>query len=497
VNLNKLLVGFCLLFLVLSSVSHAVDVSSSYESSAIGRIVGDDPSELIAQLNQPDLDLSHATYHSAVFSDCSTKIGDMIDSQFQSQKDVVVGAVGGGWPSSSSEWNANELLILEPFSSDSGSASFYMPGEYKTSSELDWVEDFKRSKPLVFFEGPFTGLYIPKKADKSNSFVGVLGQDSNMISPTAVSDPKFLKSWMCALAIYSTGKDEPSENKYSIGEVNMVARNSYFWRGKQPSSVAYMSYEFYGLPYLKFSTPFPGFDETVINNCPQFFDYSLNGPISSGHSFIQEKGFNTGDLAITQEGNYSLLTTNNTYLTYADGKLLLPERLAISKFPLGTIVKNISLIALSDPENLTIVDLPMWYGNYSDRLVFNNSCGKHNQSAGISYSHTFTEDSELVFVYIYPVEVVDCENGFFTVYRNISYQIVYEAFSPVFLDVVSAPSEAVSGSNVSVSVRVDNLINSSSSGLLFLESGALGFLRVIFLLTAVIRLIIMFLSLCL
>ncbi|MFZ2455194.1 MAG: hypothetical protein WAX07_01780 [Candidatus Altiarchaeia archaeon] len=180
--------------------------------------------------------------------------------------------------------------------------------------------------------------------------------------------------------------------------------------------------------------------------------------------------FDVGEPNVTSIGNFSLLTTNNTWTDYTFGQLVLPAIIVTKEYPLKTVIKNITLLGLEDPIDVNVSDLPMWEDEFVNRSVFNESCWVHYQNASIDFSHSFTPDSQLVFINIHPVEVLNCENGSFRIYRTVRYGIVYEAFSPVFLDVVSSPSEAVSGENVTVEVRVDNLINVSSSGLLFLES---------------------------
>ena len=341
----------------------------------------------------------------------------------------------------------------------------------------------KRTKPLILIDSDYAGLYVPKNHEDYESFVGELGQDSTMIAPKAIPDREFVKAFICNLALYATYEYVPDDQKNSIGKIYRKARNSYYWQSNRPSGLALMSYELYGLPYLKVSVPHATTDEKTWDYCVQYWQYNMRGTVSSGYSFMEEQVFQTGEINITPiqvnkttienitiTENFTLLTTENTQLNFKEDQLVLPERDIQREYPLKTIVKNITLLSLEDPIEVNVSDLPLWEGEFVDRLVNNGSCWRHNQSAGISYSHTFTENSEIVIINIRPVEVVDCEQGLFRIYQTIRYGITYEVFSPVLLDVVDYPDGAAVNENITVTIRIENIVNDSVSGKVYIEN---------------------------
>ena len=322
--------------ILLISLASATEVS--FEKATVGRIVGDNPDELLRQLTQEDLTLKHATYYTEEadgwelfgygVSTRAREVSHIIEDEFQEASDRQLGLYQ--WPPTGTEWKKNELIILEPEYSTPGQLCFQHPDPHepltcKTPIGLGWDNNVKRTKPLILIDSDYAGLYVPKNHEDYESFVGELGQDSTMIAPTAIPDREFVKAFVCNLALYATYEYVPDDQKNSIGKIYRKARNSYYWQSNRPSGLALMSYELYGLPYLKVSVPHATTDEKTWDYCVQYWQYNMKGTVSSGYSFMEEQVFQTGEINITPiqvnkttienitiTENFTLLTTENT-----------------------------------------------------------------------------------------------------------------------------------------------------------------------------------------
>ena len=138
------------------------------------------------------------------------------------------------------------------------------------------------------------------------------------------------------------------------------------------------------------------------------------------------------------------------------------------EFPLKTVITKVELVSLEDPVDLTVTNLPSWRGELAARTCFSNT-----RPAGISFAHTFSEDKEIVTVLLSPVEVMNCAEGRFRLYKTINYRIEYIPYSPVLINYVDAPQEVIPQDNTYVSVYVSKTQNQDVTGDLILKD-ALG-----------------------
>jgi len=267
---------------VLISLSNAQEVS--YEVSTVARIVGDTPDEILEQLNAKDLKLEHVTYYTEEsiieglsYNSRASEIAHILKNQFLEENNILLNT--NFWPSSS-EWKRNELLILEAQSTAPEYACLHW--NCRTPIDFDW--NLENVKPLILFDSDFSGLYVPKAHDKSESFVGRFSQDSVMIATTAIPDREFVKAFVCNLARYSTYHSIPAKDKWSVGEIYRFSRNSYYWHSSKPSGLALISYELYGLPYLKVSVPHAALDDKTFEYCERYYrgDFSYGEGVTSG-----------------------------------------------------------------------------------------------------------------------------------------------------------------------------------------------------------------------
>src|SRR3989338_4418403 len=115
--------GLCIVFLLVMALpSFAQQIS--YESAAVGRIVGETPAEMTAQFNSQDFSLGQATYYSFGSGDSvalanSREIESVLSKKFpgEAESDVAAGLVHwwnwGDVKKSVDEWGKKALLVLE------------------------------------------------------------------------------------------------------------------------------------------------------------------------------------------------------------------------------------------------------------------------------------------------------------------------------------------------------------------------------------------------
>ena len=163
-----------------------------------------------------------------------------------------------------------------------------------------------------------------------------------------------------------------------------------------------------------------------------------------------------------------MLVIPETELSFRFNDLVLPEGLIRLEYPLKTLVKNVSLIELSDPINLTISELPIWENEFVERE--NESCLLVEKRAGVSFTSSFTEDSQILLIRIRPVEVVNCTSGELRLFKTIRYAITYEAYSPVLISSLEIPNEVGARGEVNISVLVKNIIDKEVNGTIYVES---------------------------
>ncbi len=368
----------------------------------------------------------------------------------------------------------------------------------RPSNTNHWTDSFQEYKPLFLFDSDYGGLYIPKKLEGDRSFIGKFGQDAITIAPTAADPDKkikgpereFIKYLMCSFNVMAKRK-LTNERKHTLGDIYRTARNAYYWNNDKPSGLALMSYGFYGLPYLKAHTD-KGEVPTRYEYSPrQWADFrecdsvykfisleakseaqqikgtvlgTLNLETLSPQSYFTVINFSVGNYSVvnvtvdneTNETRHMILT-EHAELDYIYDELVLPRAYAKMEFPLKTVIENITLLSLSDPVDLNVSDMPLWEGEFTDRLVDNGSCWTENRSAGITYKHSYTEDSEVVVVAIDPVEIVNCTGGRFRLYRNITYRIDYIPYSPVLIESIGYSSEALPNEIVNLTVNLTSM----------------------------------------
>ena len=489
-------------FLLLLTIVSAVQVA--FEKTAVGRIVGDTPEEILSQLKMGDLTLRHSTFYPDHYN-----ITPNQDDPRESEKKLLENYFGenaenyGNWfwwyhpllggtvVSDMSNFQKNEFLIiqadgtinngvLETTKPYSQVYSYFV--KFTPSDASEWKYDFKRTNPLFMFDSDYAGLYLPKYFEKGSSYVGMLGQDSTILAPTAIPDREFVRAFICYM-----GWDKLKYGSPTIGEIFKDARNAYYWQSNKPSGLALMSYELYGSPELKVNIPNAN-QEIIKEYCDPYIQesdsiikssqmssagpeietlgivYTLESPSSSPNYTIENdftiENYTLEKIIITNETNFTVIYIEGMPFEKSVNELMLPLKTDIEEFPLRTVIYNVSLLYFDNPVNLTIEDYPMWNGTY----IVEKDCLYDKRQAGIMYSHAFTEDSELVLTTISPVEVINCTEGRFRLYRDIRYSIEYMPFSSIHIKSIDYPQEVLPNEEITINATLRNLRNTDVSG---------------------------------
>lgn len=471
-NPKKQLIGLCILLIILLAQPLFAGVQIGYESAAVGRIVGDTPSEMTEQLQEDTLTLNKATF----FTDSGqSPYGAVLDAEekeavlkvsFNNNVNVDKGDVGSPWvwetvKDTINQWHEPQLLLIETKGELDGDMPVIFSPYY--SQELSpitttWL-NLKTYNSLLIFNADFAGLHLPK----TENFVKTLGQDAVIIAPTAVPDKNFVQVLLCNLGRFD--KD--------LGYDYRNARNNYYWQTNFPSGLALMSYTLFGNPGIKISLPNKPYHEYCDGVVQDYgmVEVNKNYKIYKNEGFASQETLNdlytyeatveVDDYNFIDENNYSLIDAKGFIQSLDENYPSLPRRVEKLNLPLGTVVNKIELLETSNPITITGKNVPSWDGNFTDRL-----CKENNYTASIKYSHSFTDDYEVVLVEINPVEVVDCEQGIFKLYKTIKYKIDYYPDSAVLLNSVTFPDHAVPEKEIGVSVDISRIKTESVSGVL-------------------------------
>ncbi|MBI2138569.1 hypothetical protein HYU13_03200 [Candidatus Woesearchaeota archaeon] len=451
-NDKAISIGVMVIFGIVFSLPVSA-ISQPFETSTVARIVGDSPEAMIAQLDGGSLNLEHATLYSndwiypEKYGGRAYDINKTLNSQFPGQNKVnfipynaIPGIDGWDWDdvqSGISSAGKKDLVIIESKGSIENnqliSESPKWLDEDLTPGNLDWNTD---KKPLILFDSEYAGMHLPS----FKSFVGKLAKDAVTIAPTAFPDKEFVKAFVCNL------KDK------DLGSIYRNARNNYYWSSKTPSGLALMSYELYGDPTLNVSIPKPLGD---INQYCEGFLTDYSEMIKAG-SLYADIGFSLKNYSIIKQDNFSILSVNNTGLSYTFGELILPYLTKKTEFPLRTLILNYTYL-LSDPVTLTIADLPSWKGELANR-----TCWESNKPADIGFSVSFTEDKEAVIATVNPIEIVNCTKGELKLWRQVNYSIKYEPYSPIIIDSLEHLSKVRPNEKTGLTARIRKIVLNSS-----------------------------------
>jgi len=466
-NKNKL-TGLCIIItLVLLAVPVFANVLLPYETAAVSRIVGDDPSEMIKQLDtqQSEANIDKYVIASGYTNTISLNIRDLInDSEgFTGNK--------GLWSDLKKELNAiqdqNPFIIIHSHGDIQNRENVaYMDFIFRAmgiglqaSETSEWQNAFENRKPLVLFDADYAGLYLPG----FTSYVGMLGQDSTFIAPTNVADKQFDLAILCNLEKYHT-----------IGELYKQARNNYYWGTSSPSGLSLMSYQLLGNPFFKYSAS--GLDENATAELCASLDkeYSIASAsntdeftiTSTQNNYEKQYEIELGAHSTPDFGNITLVEVEDAEQRYEFGELVLPQKIIIEKFPLNTMIKNYSAITFEDPVEITLNKAGIWMGYLQEA-----TCTDEKQQKKVTFSHAYTEDSILEVITINPVDVINCSEGKIKLYKTIKFSIEYLPYSPIQINSVDYPIEMLPEQKTNITIDITNLKDSPAQGYFVLKQG--------------------------
>lgn len=461
---------FLLLLIILNPI--VIAYTTSYESSSVGRIVGENPEELSKQLEPKHLDLKHASYYIydantlapgvplSEQSDEDKK--DLIRAQFVLQNYVKSNFKWSDITSSSDQWQNNEYLLIDTIRDKdySGTGS-----ELELSEARKWLKDIQRTNPLMVLSADYAGQYLPKE----RSIVQELGQDAITVTTNAYSSPHFVHSFICNMERYGVIGDayKNARNQYYAGPYSRVStgRNQ---NGAEKPGVGLISFQLFGNPLSSYETP----NDALLEKrdfCKSIDELSYTSSFVTQavqeNTFKNTVVFNVENAGVRSDNDFDYITSTNMYLTNDYLELMLPKTVITHELPLDTVVEEIELVELSDPIEFS-ANIPTWFNEPVGRI-----CEKNTKEAGIDYSHAYDVDRELVFVEIDPVEVIDCEAGEFRIYQKISYGLNYIPRSDVLIKSIDVPGSAKRLSNIEALIELQNIKSYGVNGEIKIKLG--------------------------
>jgi hypothetical protein len=237
---KRLILGWGIVLLLLTANAHSLRTEGTVaEASAVARLVGNTPYDIINQLDTKQLNLNHATqlvnrlpYMEDLtntypitegFPGNYNVIGDVssgLSSLFWAT--ALYDAITKGWAGYSdmqkqlNKFKANELFVLET-RSDPSDFSIYtatLSGITKLYPKdvQSWRKKFSETNPLFFLNIEGAGLALPHQ----QNYVNELTRYSTIISPKDVKSSELTTAILCNL-----------HDNEMIGDVYRRSRSKY------------------------------------------------------------------------------------------------------------------------------------------------------------------------------------------------------------------------------------------------------------------------------
>jgi len=452
-------IQIALLLIFLAGAVYAYTPVQHYESAATARIVGNSPEDMAQQLRDTSkIDLEkgiYVGYSSQPYSqEDSYEIIKKLFSDFMHEVYPEISDIRQGLES-----DKDNLLVINPPTKKPSMSKI----EGINSTDFEGISStLKRNDNLIVLNSPYSGLYVPYR----DSLVASISPNSNMIAPMSYSSDMFLRSFLCNINKYST-----------IGEAYRQARNNYYWHTDNEHELiglTLMSYMFYGMPTRTLKAPtedVSSYCKDYHNEYPKASQLSVSAASKQNNEIValaesgvykKNKEFRIGNYSILQIENYSIIETDVTENSFDFSELVLPSQTIIESFPVKTIITGFNVTEMSEPIELTLPNLPEFNGfNY-----INRNCYEDSKEAAVKFSKVYTDDSVLVLAKISPVEVINCTEGKFRLYKQIKYSIDYFPYSPVMIESIDSPSLVQPNQELKVSVKLRNIQTSKIIGYL-------------------------------
>ena len=457
-NPNKTLIGLCIIFLLAISPS---SLALSEETSSVSRIVGDSPTEMLRQLQREEIDLRHATYYT---HDQFSQKDEILREQFGNNAETD----SYGWKfddvsDSVNYFRKNELFILESKGVD---------GELKAKSYghaiepkylMQWQESFEENNPLFVFDTPYGGIYLPN----TDTWVSRTARDSSIMAPMSFNSPEFSKSVLCSI------RDEKT-----LGEVFRNARNFHYRKSEAANDnligLVLQSYSLFGNPQQRLNMQFTEADrERIRDYCDNFLenlapDIDFIEKVGNYSKFRKHVTFSIPSYSITRRGDYELIDAENTFQSSEAGKLVVPIAVRTTSFPKNTIITGFRVDNVWNYEDIDTTNLPSYESGLG---LVDRACYYDAKSHEVSFDEAYTQNSRDIIATIMPLEVLNCTEGKFRLYRNFNYSIDYIALSPLLIKDIKAPLTAKSSEQINVSIKLLKFSDVAVEGALAILDG--------------------------
>ncbi len=132
---------------------------------------------------------------------------------------------------------------------------------------------------------------------------------------------------------------------------------------------------------------------------------------------------------------------------------VVPAIIQMHSYPEGISITGVKLDSMEDPVTIK-ANLP----DFNFREVVERAC-TNEQESFFEFEPTPNPEGGVFYtMLIVPVEVVDCENGIFRLYKKIKYHFEYIPLISVHLLAIEAPDEVPYGSGISLSLDVKKMV---------------------------------------
>ena len=438
---HKALIGICIAILLLATPAMAT-LSRNYEITAVARIVGDSSTDMEQQLKKGDIDLEHLTIFQNQHPSTIVIAHKLFESDDDKINDMYLDGVF-----------TDKHLNQEDFDQFETNELVYIDKGLKTIDEGGLKTAFAGKNPFFIYNEDYASI---------TSLTRSIAKDAIVIAPTFYSSAEFAKALLCNLQ--SKGVE--------VGEIFMQARNNYYWHSninKEPIGLMLLSYMLYGLPTRKISTP----DDAPASFCEKYQEdftitsnneFNILSTQNTTNTYTKAFEFEITEHEVVSAGNYSLIETDQTVNSMDLFELVLPKRTLMEEFPPNTVITNYSVTQMSDAVSITANIPTLNETGFTDRI-----CYEEERNATIEFAQSYTEDSRVVLMTIYPVEITDCNEGKFKLYKTIKYEIEYIPFSPVLIKEITGPSEMLPTQKANITIEIENIQSGPVNGTLVLK----------------------------
>jgi len=458
---NKLLTIICMILLAVATAS-AIIVNE--ETSSVARIVGNAPIDMLRQMQRDEINLEHATSYSEENWVTNGILenefrGNLVTNQKAQLKEYNSQYSFSQVESSFNNFKRNELFIISGEGEPGKITSSGTFGNNEiTPNDIDsWRETFQDANPLFILNAEYAGTYLPKE----NTFVSKIARDSTTITSTSFSSNEFINSFLCNLW-----------NDKTVGEAYMDARNFHYNGGSVSSNdnligLVLQSYALYGNPMQVINMNWKEEDREKIKKAYCKNDLENLAPdiefleqVGNYSKFRKHLVFEIPAYEVENYENYSLIKANNTFNNLEYGELVLPMAVRTTHFPLNTIITGFSVDNVRDYEDIT-ADIPSYEEDFVER-----TCYEQNKSYEINFDQAYSANSQDFIATIHPLEILNCSEGKFRLYKKFNYSVEYIALSPVLIKNVNAPANVNINDVINVNAEIMPLTNQNVNGIL-------------------------------